>query len=182
MLNSHFGTSFEESAIKSLVYRLGMGNGLTGVNLSKAGVAHRFQKGHVPANKGKKGGGWEPTQFKKGSIPANYRPVGSERVNVDGYIEIKVADPNKWRCKHVVIWEERNGLVPKGHALIFGDGNKLNLDPENLILVTRAQLAVLNKHKLIQNNAELTKTAIAIVDLKMKIGQRKKKHPGQSGK
>jgi hypothetical protein len=175
MLNNHFGTNFEESAIKSLVYRLELGNGLNGVGLSDKGIAHRFQKGHVPANKGKKGtGGWEPTQFKKGQVPVNYRPVGSERVNVDGYIEVKVADPNKWRSKHVVIWEEQNGPVPKGHVLIFGNGNKLDLSLDNLLLVSRAQLAVLNKHKLIQNDAELTRTAIAIADVKIKISQKQK--------
>lgn len=176
MLNQAFGTAYTKDQMKSYYSRFKLNSGLTG----------RFDKGHIPANKGKKGaGGWEPTQFKKGNIPPNRVPVGTERVDSkDGYIYVKIQDGqlNKnWKQKHVLIWEKYNGPVPEGHALIFGDGNKLNFDPENLILVTRAQLAVLNKHKLIQNNVELTKTAIAIADLKMKISQRRKKHTCQNG-
>ncbi|MDF2608895.1 MAG: phage protein [Lachnospiraceae bacterium] len=185
MLNIHFGTNFEESAIKSLVYRLGLSNGLSGVNLSKAGIEHRFQKGHIPANKGKKGtGGWEPTQFKKGSIPPNRRPIGSERIDSkDGYTYVKIQDGHlnkNWKQKHVLLWEEQNGPVPKGSVIIFGDGNKLNFNPDNLILVTRAQLARLNQLKLIQDSTELTRTGLVIADIANKIGQRRKKHSGQS--
>ena len=32
------------------------------------------------------------SRFKKGNVPKCHRPVGSERVNVDGYVEVKVAD------------------------------------------------------------------------------------------
>ena len=28
--------------------------------------------------------------FKKGNVPANHRPIGSERITVDGFVEIKV--------------------------------------------------------------------------------------------
>lgn len=56
-------------------------------------IASRFSKGHIPQNKGKR---MSPevyekvkgTMFKKGQDPINHRPVGSERVNVDGYVEI----------------------------------------------------------------------------------------------
>lgn len=141
-----------------------------------SGLNGQFTKGHVPFNKGKKGiGGWEPTQFKKGHIPVNYRPVGSERVNVDGYIEIKVADPNRWKGKHILTWEKENGPVPRGYAVIFGDGNKRNFDINNLILVSRRQLAALNRKGLIQNDADLTRTAIIITDIYHKISERAKK-------
>ncbi|WP_083612210.1 HNH endonuclease [Paenibacillus sp. P32E] len=36
-------------------------------------------------------------------------------------------------------------MVPKGHAIIFGDGDRQNFDPNNLILITRGQLAIMNK-------------------------------------
>ena len=45
--------------------------------------------------------------LKKGNRPHNYRPVGSERITVDGFIEIKVADPNKWDLKSRVIYQEK---------------------------------------------------------------------------
>lgn len=102
-------------------------------------------------------------------------PVGSERVNSDGYVDIKISDPNKWKGKHILIWEKENGPVPKGHCVIFGDGNNRNFDSNNLILVSRQQLIVLNKNNLIQSDADLTRTGVIIADLYQKINERKAK-------
>lgn len=143
----------------------------------KNGVNAQFPKGHKPFNKGMKGvnfGGKE-TQFKKGNKPINFRPVGSERINVDGYVEIKVSDPSKWRLKHQVVWEQEHGKIPKGHAVIFGDSNKMNFDINNLLLVSRKQLLALNQNRLIQDDVELTKTGVIIADLYLKIGEMKRK-------
>ena len=165
----HFGEIITLSQLKAFYNRNKLTNGLSG----------NFQKGHTPFNKGMKGihfGGKE-TQFKKGQRPPNYRPVGSERITKDDYIEIKVSDnpPKRWRHKHLEIWEAYHKKeVPKGHAVIFGDGNRRNFDPENLLLISRGQLAILNKHRLIQNDAELTKTAIAIADVYAAIGEKKR--------
>lgn len=165
LLNDKFGTDYTVEQIKCYYTNRKLNSGLTG----------QFKPGHVPFNKGKKGqGGWEPTQFKKGNIPVNYRPVGSERVNVYGYVEIKVADPGKWKLKHKVVWEQHHGLVPKGHAVIFGDGDKFNFYPSNLILVTRKQLLRLNQLGLIQKDADLTRVGVSIVDLYHKIAEVKK--------
>lgn len=105
-------------------------------------VAARFTKGHVSHNKGKK---MPPevyskvarTMFKKGHSPVNHRDVRSERVNVDGYIEIKVAEPNRWRLKHRVIWEQVNGAIPRGHNVQFKNHNPLDCRIENLYLISR---------------------------------------------
>jgi hypothetical protein len=167
LFNQHFGLNWTGEQMKSFKARNKFSSGLTG----------RFEKGQKVWNKGMKGlqiGGKE-TQFKKGHTPKNYRLVGSERVNVDGYVEIKTADPNKWQLKHRVVWERENGKVPKNHAVIFGDGNKFNFDLNNLILVSRAQLAMLNKHKLITDDADLTRTGIIVTDIYKKIGERKKR-------
>lgn len=140
-----------------------------------SGFDGRFCQGHTPFNKGRKGAdGWEPTQFKKGNKPWNCQPVGSKRVNGDGYVDIKIADPNKWKGKHILIWEGANGPVPKGHVVIFGDRNKLNFELDNLILVSRKQLVRLNKLNLIKNDAKLTRTGIIIADIYNKIGESKK--------
>lgn len=163
-----FGWDIKVSQIKSY-----MAN-----NKINSGTKGYFPKGHVPANKGTKGGGWEPTQFKKGSIPPNRLPIGSERIDSkDGYVYVKIQDGHlnkNWKQKHVLIWEQHNGLVPKGHNVIFGDRNNRNFEPNNLILVTKQQMLVLNRHKLIQNDAELTKTGLIIADLMTKISQRKR--------
>lgn len=174
IFNQRFGMDLSVSAMVSLSDRHGLHNGILGNGYKPT----QFKKGHVPFNKGKKGvGGWEPTQFKKGNKPANWVPIGTERLSKDGYIEVKIADGklNKnWRGKHIVIWEETNGPLPKGHAVIFGDGNSRNFDPNNLILVSRKQLLCLNRNNLIQNDADLTRTGIAIADIYGKISERKK--------
>jgi len=142
----------------------------------KSGLDGRFKKGEKVWNKGMKGlqiGGKE-TQFKKGQTPINYREVGSERINVDGYTEIKVADPNRWRAKHVVVWENEKGSVPNGHVILFGDRNRLNVDIDNLILVSRKQLVTLNKHNLIKHDADLTKSGILVADIFSRLSQLKK--------
>lgn len=170
-VNEQFGLSLGRNQIRAYMKNHGLTNGL---NMS-------FKKGQNPWNKGTKGlqiGGKE-TQFRKGQRPINYKPVGSERVDSkDGYTLIKVQDngtwPERWRHKHVVLWEKENGPVPEGHAVLFGDGNKENITLENLILVSRGQLATLNKHDLIQNNADLTRTGIVIADLYRKISDRRK--------
>lgn len=175
MFNKQFGMKLTVAAMISLADRHGLHNGID-AKFNKGHEPTQFKKGHTPHNKGKKGeGGWEPTQFKKGNIPVNYRPIGSERVTKDGYVEIKVADPNKWRLKHQVIWEEANGPIPKGYAVIFGDGNPQNLDPNNLILVSRQQLLILNRKKLIQKDVDLTRTGVIIADLYQKINKRRGK-------
>ena len=99
----------------------------------------------------------------------NYRPIGSERINVDGYVEIKIADPNVWKLKHRVIWEQHYGPIPNHQPIIFLDRNKSNLDINNLAMVTNRQLLFLNGNKLIKSDAELTKTAINIAKIKEKI-------------
>lgn len=101
----------------------------------------QFQKGHTPKNKGKK---WKEymseqsqeacrlTTFKKGILPPNYKPVGWERKNKDGYWEVKVEDPNVFKAKHRILWEQHNGPIPKGMNIVFVDGNPDNIVIENL--------------------------------------------------
>lgn len=165
IFNKHFGLNLSLAQIKGTLKRYKLRNGLVG----------RFQPGQISHNKGKKGfGGWEPTQFKKGHKPWNYKPVGSERVNADGYVEVKIADPKTWKGKHLVIWEKANGPVPEGYVIIFADGNQLNVTLDNLLFVSRKKLAVINKRGLISNNPELTKSGVIIADICLKIGERKR--------
>lgn len=120
----------------------------------QVGKAFRFPKGHVPANKGLRRPGYvrgrmAQTQFKKGHgnemQPAKARkPIGTERVNADGYLERKVTDKGRgaqrWRAVHILLWEEKNGPMPAEHALVFRDGNKGHVVLENLELISRADL------------------------------------------
>lgn len=114
-------------------------------------------------------------RFKNGHKPYKHKPVGSERINVFGYIEIKVAEPREWRLKHQVVWEENNGPIPKDYILIFGDGNKLNCNIDNLLLVSRKQLLIMNNNQLIKDDTELTKTGVIIASVIQKIHENKKR-------
>lgn len=139
-----------------------------------------FPKGHIPANKGTKGlSRANVTSFKKGNVPPNRKPLGSERVDTkDGYTHIKVAErdtytgfPTRYRPKHVVIWERLHGPVPRGKAVMFRDGDRSNIDEDNLILVSRAELARLNQSRYKDAPAELKPTILALAKLKNKMGE-----------
>lgn len=166
LLSERFKMNFTIWQVKAAISRYKVKTGMTG----------QFEKGGIPFNKGRKGvcaKGSEKGWFKKGNRPANYRPVGSERMTVDGYVMIKVADPGKWRLKSIVVWEEANKRkIPKNHVIVFADGNTKNFDLDNLLLVTRAELALMNKYKYIKKgNAEITKTALNLVKLEKKINE-----------
>ena len=159
LFNQKFNTNITSRMIKSYKANNKLNSGLTG----------KFRKGQTPHNKGKK----MPkevyekvkhTMFAKGNVPPNHRPVGSERISKDGYIEVKVAEPNKWRLKQRVVYEEAKGKIPEGCTIIFLDGNKRNLDIDNLRCVTRSELLYLNCNGL-NNSNEITETGILMARL-----------------
>jgi hypothetical protein len=113
------------------------------------GTSTRFRSGHVPANKGLRRPGWSrgrmaETQFKAGTKPHTWKPLGSTRLTKDGYLQRKVSDtgypPRDWVGEHILLWEKAHGPMPKGHALIFKDRNKGNIRLDNLELITRREL------------------------------------------
>jgi hypothetical protein len=107
-------------------------------------AATRFKKGNIPVTKGKRLSQEvyekiRPTMYKKGHTPVNRREVGSERVSRDGYMEVKVAEPNKWMLKHRVLWEQANGPIPKGYNIQFRNGDKTDIRLENLYIISRQE-------------------------------------------
>lgn len=159
LFNQKFNTNITSRTIKSYKANNKLNSGLTG----------KFRKGQIPHNKGKK----MPkevyekvkhTMFAKGNVPPNHRPVGSERISKDGYIEVKVAEPNKWRLKQRVVYEEAKRKIPEGCPIIFLDGNKRNFDIDNLRCITRSELLYLNCNGL-NNSNEITETGILMARL-----------------
>lgn len=115
----------------------------------EAGEPGRFKPGHVPPNKGLRRPGWAPgrmaeTQFKKGQRPWTWRPMWSERMSKEGYLEIKFRERRgrygNWKGAHVLLWEDRHGKVPKGHKLAFRDGDRARITLRNLELVSNAEM------------------------------------------
>lgn len=149
----------------------------------RSGRTGHFSKGHTPWNKGIKGlTHANITSFKKGNMPVNRKPVGSERIDSkDGYILIKVHEedpytgfPTRYKPKHVHIWEKSNGPVPKGMIIAFIDGNKANCEPENLMLISRAQLLNLNRLGYSGAPDELKPSVLALSKLQIKTYEKQK--------
>lgn len=147
------------------------------------GVRSRFQKGHVPANKGLRRPGWAPgrmreTQFKKGvrqGVAARlYKPIGTERISKDGYLERKVNDglplQARWRSVHLLVWEAAHGPLPKSHAVVFKNRDRTDIRLENLELIHRRDLMARNTvHNLPK---PLAQTVQLLGALRRKINRR----------
>lgn len=150
----------------------------------KCGVNCQFKKGAAPINKGKKQTEFmtadgikrsSVTRFKKGQVSINHRPVGSERINVDGYCEIKVAEPNKWKLRGRAVYEVEYGPISKGHKLVHINGNSVDDRLENLVVLTNSEMARLNQSKLMcKGDTESNQVAINVAKLADKIGRLKK--------
>ena len=115
--------------------------------------------------------------FKKGHVPANRKPLGTERIDVkDGFIQIKIAEkdpytglPTRYKNKHVWLWEQQHGPVPPGMVVAFTDGNKQNCKLSNLMLITRAELLRLNQRGYKDMPDDLKPSVLALTKLEVKV-------------
>ena len=75
-------------------------------------------------------------------------PIVAQRLDGRGYLLRKVADTGRgrrdWKEEHVLVWEAKNGSVPRGHVVVFKDGNRNRIEDENLECVPRADLMARN--------------------------------------
>jgi hypothetical protein len=173
-LNMLFGTSYTSGQIKSYYGNHGLDSGVNG----------RFEKGHVPANKGMKMppeiyARSKPTMFRKGHSPSNTAPVGTEAVTPDGYVKVKVAEPNRWEFKHRLEWMRHRGEIPEGGVVGFKDGDSTNTDIDNLMLLTRAEHLTMTRRGYRSDNPALTEAGVGIVKLESRCRElRKEKNDG----
>lgn len=157
--NERFGCNLSIDSIKAKCQRMGLKTGRTGC----------FSPGQKTWNKGLKGYmGANATSFKKGNTPLNHKPVGHERITVDGYVEIKTAEPNVFELKHRQIWEQQHGKIPDNHVLVFKNMNKQDCRIENLMLISRAELARLNQSYRNLATPETNETCILMAKIKDK--------------
>lgn len=161
-------------AFKALLDRLGLRTGRTG----------RYEKGVVPANKGKKmafNANSARTQFKKGQRPRSTKAAGAERVDKDGYVYISIdeVDPHTGfeRCyvmKHRWLRERQHGPIP-AKMVLKCKGDRSNPDPSNWELISRAVLARRNKRfGGLTLTPELESMAIAVAKLDHRLGERRR--------
>lgn len=140
-------------------------------------IAHQFHTGSIPKNKGvpmspERYAACAPTMFKKGNRPQTYLPIGSEVVVRDGYVKVKVAEPNVWMWKHRMVWEETNGPVPRGYNVQFKDGDKQNCALDNLYIISRAEQLKTQNSLL----ARYPKELIDVIRLKGAVKRQIKMH------
>jgi HNH endonuclease len=107
----------------------------------------RFVKGCCSWNKGIKmpGHGNASTFFKKGDPAINAQQVGALRINTMGDIDIKLAlGKDKWYSLVRYTWELTHGPIPPLMCIGVRDHDRHNTQPDNLILLTRAENIVHN--------------------------------------
>lgn len=141
----------------------------------------RFYKGMIPWNKGKTMGEetrkkLERTWFKKGrSYYLNAKPLGSTRVDTNGYKVIKLAKSGKWKLFSRYMYEKYHNVELKDdEVIIFADRNKDNFDKDNLVKVNRKELLYLNENKLIFEDKDLTKSGVVVSKMEIAINERRK--------
>ena len=186
-----FGIELTRGQVKNEKGRLGVRSGTFG---------GRFEPGHVPANKGRPIEEWMPSEasraacaagrFKKGGMPRNAEltPIGSERVDRQGYTWVKVAERprlkeggcgrtnDNWRPKHLIAWEAANGRpVPPSTMIVFADGDKGNFDPGNLVAVPRALWAVISRCRIPFADRETLEAAMDVARAKSAIQAARKR-------
>lgn len=177
MLNSRFNTHKTAEQIKAFVFNHSIKSGRSGC----------FEKGHTPWNNGTKGQGLtgaNPGSFKIGDAPPNRKPLGSTRIDKNGCVLIKIAErnpytgsPTRYKSKQVHLWEQANGPVPDGFVVMLRDGDKSNIETDNLMLVSRQELLSLNQCGYKDTPVELKPSVLALVKLKVKTFDLAKK-PG----
>lgn len=168
LVKEKMGREYTKEQIKSIKCRLKL----------RSGIENCFVKGKPSRNKGKKlpknvYDALKPTMFKKGQEPKNKQKIGYERTTKDGYIMVKIGE-QKWRLKQILVYEAAFGPVPKGHKIMFADGNRQNLSLDNLLLVTQGEIATMTHYGLISDMAEITKANLARIRLMRTIKERKK--------
>lgn len=170
LIYNKFGRLYQPKQIRSYYKNHKLNSGLQG---------DLFQKGVRPKSALKKGQwypGCEKTWFKRGQKAPNHTPVGTERIRPhSGYVWVKIAEPKTWRMKQLIVWEKAHGPVPKGMMIYFRDGDRTNCDLDNLMLVERRLIAVLNGGGLSQYRGELTEAAVNTARLQLAISDAKKK-------
>ncbi len=138
---ARFRRDVAKENLVALRKRLGVATGRDG----------RFRAGHESWNAGMTGycppgseKGWFRPGERRGVATRLYQPIGTERIDKNGYRQRKVNDGpalhRRWRHVHLIEWEALNGPVPKGMALKCLDGDRTNTAPQNWTPVPRALL------------------------------------------
>jgi len=114
------------------------------------------------------------TEFKPGHSSTRNTPLWHERLCPKAGLLIKVPEkdpytgrPSRYIRKAIWIWQQANGPVPGGHNVVLIDGDPLNCDLDNLILLSNKELGILNsrtRHTKPDPKTRSTMIALARLD------------------
>lgn len=171
-LRQTFGREYTTQQIMAYYKNHKLNSGLTG----------QFEPGNAPHNKGQHflAPGSEKGWFRKGDDPYNTVPVGTVLTKSDGYLWKKLeAEPKagryNWKQLHHIVWEEANGPVPETGVILFRDNDRKNCALENLTLVSRSELATMNRHGVKVTTPEGTDAKILIAKIRIAAKQKRRK-------
>ena len=135
-------------------------------NITVSDGAIAYYKTRYVENKHIRRGKYKPSFLTK--------PIGTERVDKDGYIRV-IVEEGKERLKHHLVWEKENKPVEKDEILMFLDGDKKNCDVSNLILVKRKWIGAINNIlKGVESvSPVMRKTAILTAQLMVEANEKK---------
>lgn len=150
--NRHFGTDKTRKKIKGYCYR-------HKINIGIKNEGTRFKKGRVNLNKG--------------------NPLGTESIDKHGQIVVKVRNDGKtyrknWKLKKVVVWEQHYGEKPKDMMVLSLDGNEMNFDISNLMLIETGENLWLHKTGYANAEPEVIISALYYLRLKRQRARREK--------
>lgn len=196
LLNERFNLNTNGDRVSNVKANLKRRRGIdirTGINRGC------IKKGNIPFNKGLKWNEYltkeqqeksSKTWFKKGNIPMTAVEIGEEHIrhkkpNDEGFLCVKTCNGkgNKnWTPKQRYVYEQHYGEIPKGHKVIFADGNRNNFDISNLILVSNAEELHLNSRGLRFKDKELTETGLNVVKVILKLGGNNERRKSRKSK
>lgn len=172
-LNAKFNETFTLHKLQDFKKRNKLHSGLSG----------KWKKGNVPWTKTISKEEWfshydleewrEIHRVKSEKL-RKYKNVGDIFKSADGFlfiitsIEYGIPWHKRIRPYAQYIWEQHNGKIPNGYKVTYKDGNKLNCDISNLILVSKKEILYLAKNNGF-GKGEITETLLDIYQTKQKI-------------
>lgn len=146
-----------------------------------SGIDCKFKKGRISERKGiscEMPEGAKKRQFQKGHKPHNTKDLQEISKTKDGYLIIKVKEKGtqreRWQFLHRHIWEKEYGEIPRGKMVTFLDGNKENIELDNLALIDNEINLEMQRRGLRAKEKEITKTGINIAKLSIKTRECKR--------
>lgn len=150
------------------------------------GWAHRFAKGHVPANKGKP---MPPevrakvarTMFQPGHQRNDTVPLGGTRINRQArppQLERKISNSGRgaerWRAVHRLVWEAAHGPAPAGHVVVFRPGQRSLVEAE----ITLDRVECISRVENMRRNTrhQLPKPLNDLISLRAALNRQIRRH------